>query len=165
MDAKALSWHRYHIGAAIHAATKSKDQSTRVGCVLVGHNNQVLTTGFNGFARGVREIDSSGVMFAPRWQRPRKYNFCVHAELNAILNAARHGVALDGCTAYLNFAPCCCTGCANALVQVGCKAIIGPDIPFPGVGAGNHYDVDTDALAILLEGGVQLITVPMGCEE
>ncbi|HEY0819774.1 MAG TPA: deaminase [Rhizobacter sp.] len=162
-------WDRYHIGAAMHASTKSKDPSTKVGCVLVGRANNVLSTGFNGFPRGVgetmlRSVEGKGtaVLDEARWTRPVKYKFVEHAERNAVYNAARHGVALDGATAYLNYAPCPCTDCARALIQVGVVAVVGPDIPFPGAGAGVHYDVGDIALVMLKEAGVELRTVKWG---
>lgn len=172
MTSSELGWHRYHIGAAMHAATKSKDPSTKVGCVLVGPDNEPLTTGFNGFPRGVREVSDERVMTPDgetsyaldpaRWERPAKYQFVEHAERNAIFNAARHGAALRGATAYLNYAPCPCTDCARALIQVGVVRIVGPSIPFPGVGAGTHYEVGNAALAMLEEAGVELLTIPWG---
>jgi len=50
-----MNWDRYFIEMAMLVAKKSKDPSTKVGCVLVGPENQVISTGFNGFPRGVRE--------------------------------------------------------------------------------------------------------------
>lgn len=166
MTPSQLEWHRYHIGAAMHAATKSKDPSTKVGCVLVGPDNEPLSTGFNGFARGIRETDphhrdDRTKLDEDRWARPEKYRYVVHAERNAIYNAARHGASLKGATAYLNYKPCCCDGCANALIQVGVVAVVGPDIPFPGVGDGGKYDTQT-GMALLHEARVVTITVPMG---
>lgn len=153
-------WDRYHVGAAIHAATKSKAPKTKVGCALVGPDNEPLSTGFNGFARGIREYDESEPwkLDAARWTRPTKHSYMVHAEVNAIFNAARRGVALMGCTAYLNFAPCCCEGCANALIQIGAVAVVGPDIPFPGAGDGEMYNTST-GLSLLREAGVELRTI------
>lgn len=165
-------WDRYHIGMAMHACIKSKDPSTKVGCILVGEDHEVLSTGFNGFPRGVREtvvthVPNPGediawkreVLDRERWERPLKYEFVEHAERNAIYNAARHGTRLYGCTAYLNYAPCPCADCTRALIQVGCLTIVGPDIPFPGVGAGTHYTIEGAAAQMRIEAGLTIRTI------
>lgn len=94
----------------------SKDRSTKVGCVIVGTHNQVLSTGYNGFPRGVNDdIDE-------RHQRPDKYLWTEHADRNAIYNAARHGVALEGSTMYLPGSPC--ANCARAIIQSGIAVVV-----------------------------------------
>lgn len=60
------SWDKYYIEMAMHVATKSKDPSTQVGCVLVGYQNEIISTGFNGFPRGVREETELSQGHAPR---------------------------------------------------------------------------------------------------
>lgn len=49
------TWDEFFIKMAMHVATKSKDPSTKVGCIIVGPDNEVRSTGYNGFPRGVRE--------------------------------------------------------------------------------------------------------------
>lgn len=93
-------------------ATKSKDPSTKCGCVIVGMDHEVRSTGFNGFPRGVEEED-----FPSRWERPEKYKWVEHAERNAIYNAARNGVSLNGCSAFITGPPC--SDCAKGLIQAG----------------------------------------------
>ena len=100
-------------------ASWSKDGSTKVGCVIVGTNNQVLSGGYNGIPRGVIDDDPD------RYERPAKYLWTEHAERNAIFNAARHGVALDGSTIYVPFFPC--ADCARGIIQVGIKRVITTD--------------------------------------
>jgi len=109
-------WDRYFMNLAEVVASKSKDRSTKVGCVLVGPNNEIRSTGYNGFARGIDDdIDA-------RHERPVKYSWTEHAERNAIYNAAFHGTALAGCRAYLQWFPC--VDCARALVQAGISEVI-----------------------------------------
>jgi dCMP deaminase len=55
--------------------------------------------------------------------RESKYNRIVHAEMNAIYNASRSGVSLEGATAYVHGLPCC-HECAKALIQVGIKEVV-----------------------------------------
>lgn len=123
-------------------AQKSKDPSTKVGCVITSPDYVVRSTGFNGFARKVREDIES------RWERPEKYLWICHAEANAVFNAAREGVSLKGSTAYLNFEPCPCGECANALIQSGVIKIIGPERPFVGKGNGVNYHTSVGSLKL-----------------
>ena len=51
-----MNWDQFFINMAEHVSTKSKDPSTKVGCVIVGPDNEVRSTGFNGFPRGVEEM-------------------------------------------------------------------------------------------------------------
>lgn len=130
------SWDEFWIQHAILASSKSKDPSTQVGCVIVSQDNQLLSSGFNGFPRGIDELDDK------RWERPIKYSFVEHAERNAVFNAARYGIALKGAKAYLNWSPNPCEACSRALIQAGIVEIIGTDVPFAGKGKGVFYDID-----------------------
>lgn len=150
-----MNWDELFIRQAMLFAQKSKDPSTKVGCVIVGDGNAVLSMGFNGFPRGVKETKeevvwdvrfpasshTTTVLIEERWKRPEKYLWVEHAERNAVYNAARHGVRLAGARAYINYEPfgSICEGCARALIQSGIVEIIGPSIPFGGKGTGAHY--------------------------
>ena len=147
MSDHVLSWDEMFILQAALIAQKSKDPSTKVGCVIVGDDNAILSMGFNGFPRGVDENSPL------RWKRPEKYNWVEHAERNAIYNAARHGINLLGARAYLNWEPKPCADCTRALIQAGIKEIIGPNRAFGGKGAGKHYSID-HADIMLREAGV-----------
>jgi len=112
---KQVNWDEYFMQMAELVATKSKDRSTKVGCVIVGPNHEVRTTGYNGFCRGVND----DVDF--RHEKPEKYFWTEHAERNAIFNAARNGIPLEGCTAYVTLLPC--ADCTRGLIQSGVKRI------------------------------------------
>jgi dCMP deaminase len=140
------SWDKYFIELATLISTKSKDSSTKVGVVIVGEDNEILSTGFNGFPRSVDEVN-----YPERWERPDKYMWIVHAEANAVANAARIGVSLKGSRMYMNYRPCPCSACASLIIQAGVKEIIGPPIIFPGIGKGIHYDLDNIAQEMLDE--------------
>lgn len=126
------NWHKYFLGLAQYVSEKSKDRSTKVGAIITGPDNEIISTGYNGFPRGVDDnIDS-------RHERPIKYSYTEHAERNAIFNAARHGTALKGCTLYINFSLHPCPDCARAIIQSGISTVIGvKDKPFSG--KGNHW--------------------------
>lgn len=109
-----MNWTEYFMGFAAHAATKSKD-TTKVGAVLVGPDNEVRLTGYNGPPRGV--IDT-----ASRLERPAKYLFASHAEQNLVAFAAREGIRTAGCTVYVTHMPC--SACARSLIQAGVDAVV-----------------------------------------
>lgn len=109
------SWDEYFIRMAELVASRSKDPSTKVGCVVVSYDNTVLSTGYNGLPRGVLDLPE-------RMERPVKYLWTAHAEENAVAQAARNGISLDGATAYVTHSPCC--RCARALIQAGILHIV-----------------------------------------
>lgn len=147
-----MDWNTLFIHQAHLISKKSKDPSTKVGCVIVSKDNVILSMGFNGFPRGVCETHPE------RWERPEKYYWVEHAERNAIFNAARVGVSLNGAKAYLNWEPKPCADCTRALIQVGITEIIGPNRTFSGAGAGKHYSIDHSGL-LLSEANVIIRTV------
>ena len=108
------NWDKKFIELSKHVATWSKDVS-KVGAVIV-KDNIVLSMGYNGFPRGANDNDPSRVI------RDIKLIFTVHAEENAILNAARNGIALEGSTMYLQWFPC--IKCANHLINAGIKRLV-----------------------------------------
>lgn len=114
-------WDEYFLVMAIHVSMKSKDSSTKCGCVLVGPNHEVRSTGYNGFPRGV---DDQVTTKPDRHQRPAKYLWYEHAERNAVYCAARHGTPTDGCIAYVNAPPC--ADCCRALIQCGVVRVVVP---------------------------------------
>jgi dCMP deaminase len=122
------SWEKYFLEMCDLVASKSKDPSTKVGVVIVGPDNEVISTGYNDFPRGVKDTDEE------RRERPDKYLWTEHAERNAIYNAARIGVSLKGCTMYMNFEPRPCANCMRGVIQAGISRIVGTNQPFPGKG-------------------------------
>jgi len=110
------SWDKYFFELCKVIASKSKDPSTKVGALIVGKDNEIRSTGWNGFARGV--IDNE-----ERYNnREIKYPLVVHAEMNAICNAARVGTPLDGCSLYV-YPLFVCNECAKSIIQVGIKNV------------------------------------------
>lgn len=111
-----LSWHTYFLDMLDHISSKSKDKNTKVGCVIVGKDNEIRSTGYNSFPRGLNDDVPT------RQIRPEKYFWFEHAERNAIYNAALVGIKLKGCRIYLNGIPC--VDCARAIIQCGIKKVI-----------------------------------------
>jgi len=106
-----------YLSLAKEVATWSKDPSSQVGAVTVGAKKEVLSQGFNGFPRGINDLDE-------RYNnRETKYKFVVHAEMNAIYNATYSGTSLDGATLYIYGLPIC-SECAKGIIQVGIKKVV-----------------------------------------
>ena len=112
-------WDAYFMELARLVASKSKDTSTKVGTVIVGQGNTILSTGYNGFPRGVDEE-----VLPSRTDRPEKYFWTEHAERNAVYNAALNGVKLCYSRAYSTSHPC--VDCARALIQSGVMELMIP---------------------------------------
>jgi len=109
------SWDEYFICAAILIASRSSCERLNVGCVLVSggeHRNRIIAAGYNGFLPG-----------APHSSRVRDGHeiATVHAEQNAVSDAARRGVSLSGSTAYITHFPC--VNCSKLLISSGIKAV------------------------------------------
>ena len=113
-----IGWDDYFMGVSLLAADRSKDPSTQVGACIVSDDNRILSTGYNGFPQGCSDDDFP-------WNRDEslgetKYNFVVHAELNAILNAG--GKSLVGSRIFVSLFPC--HECAKAIIQSGVKEVV-----------------------------------------
>lgn len=137
----------------------SKDPSTRVGAVIVGPQREVRSTGFNGFPRLI--CDSPERLN----DRERKLKLIVHAEMNAVLAAARIGVPLEGCTLYLAATDDTglvwggppCTRCTVELIQAGIKEVVSR--PVKAVPSRWHADLAV-AHDLLAEARVAYREVP-----
>ncbi len=113
-----ISWDDYFMGVALLASERSKDPNTRVGACIVDSQNRILSTGYNGFPQGCSDDEFP-------WNRDEsigetKYQFVVHAELNAVLNA--RGRNLSGSKLYVSLFPC--HECAKAIIQSGVTEVI-----------------------------------------
>ena len=113
-----ISWEEYFMGVALLAAQRSKDPNTQVGACIVDDQNRILSTGYNGFPHGCSDDEFP-------WNRDEskgdtKYQFVVHAELNAILNA--RGKSLAGSILYVGLFPC--NECAKAIIQAGVREVV-----------------------------------------
>ncbi|KKM61089.1 hypothetical protein LCGC14_1535160 [marine sediment metagenome] len=151
---KETQKHVLWIDIAERVSKESKDRSTKVGCVIVSPDNTILSTGWNGFPRGVDDKDDA------KHERPAKYEWSEHSERNAIFNAAREGIKLKGATAYLNYTPyAICVPCVRALHQSGIIRFVGPDRPFGGAGVGTAYDIDVINRQMIEETGLEIIVI------
>ena len=110
------NWGNRYISLAKEISTWSKDPSRKIGAVAVGEKGQILAQGYNGFPRGI--LDS-----ADRYNdRPTKYKYVVHAEMNVVYNATFNGVSLNGARLFVYGLPVC-SECAKGIIQVGIKSV------------------------------------------
>jgi dCMP deaminase len=105
------SWDEYFMATAILMATRSNCERLHVGCVLVAageRKNRLVAAGYNGYLPGTPHVSRV---------RDGHEQATVHAEQNAVADAARRGSPLAGCTAYLTHYPC--VNCAKMLAAAG----------------------------------------------
>lgn len=117
----SYKWDQRYLGLAEEVAQWSKDPSSKVGAVAVGTKGQVLAQGYNGFPRGINDS------LTRYYDRDRKYELVVHAEMNVIYNATYNGVSLDGATLYVTGLPVC-SECAKGIIQVGIRRVVMKDV-------------------------------------
>src|SRR5438128_7350751 len=111
-----MNWDIRFLEMAKTIAAYSKDPSSKVGAVIVDSRKRIVSLGFNGFARGVRDD-------AERYQnREIKYELVIHAEINAILFAKQD---VTGYTVYSTHYPC--PRCAAVICQAGIGRVVIPD--------------------------------------
>ncbi|MEY3314403.1 MAG: deoxycytidylate deaminase [Holophagaceae bacterium] len=115
---KVLShkWHWRYMELAKNVALWSKDPSSQIGSVAVGAKGQILSQGYNGFPRGIEDTDER------LRNRPTKYQYVVHAEMNVIYNATYNGISLDRSVLYVWGLPIC-SDCAKGIIQVGIREV------------------------------------------
>lgn len=94
---------------------RSLDPNTKHGCVVVDDSNTILSVGYNSPPRGC--VDEEIPL-----TRPEKYMYMAHAEINAITNAARSGVALNNSTFYVTGPPCAV--CFRSILNSGAKRLV-----------------------------------------
>lgn len=121
---------RYFLSFAETAAKRAACTGRRVGAVLV-REEHVVATGYNGTPFGAPNCDEGGCARCAdpsQFREGRDYDLCVcvHAEQNALLMAARFGIATRGTILYSTLLPC--FGCSKELLQAGVTAIYGLDV-------------------------------------
>lgn len=116
-ESKIISWRSYWLEEAKLKSKPSKDPSTVVGCIVIGSDNQILSSGFNGFPRGISD------KMERYTNRDVKIDMIIHGEMNAICNATRTGTSLKDSTFYVYGLPVC-SQCANMIIQVGVKEVV-----------------------------------------
>lgn len=110
------TWDDFFMRLAAVYSERSKDPSTKVGCVIVRPDRTVASMGFNGFPRNMEDRELRYI------NRDDKYKRTIHAEMNALLFALER---LEGYTLYCSAIPCC-SRCAVHIIQCGIKRVVVP---------------------------------------
>jgi dCMP deaminase len=116
MARQRASWDEYFMNIAREVATRSTCDRKFVGAVIV-RDRSILATGYNGSIRGLTHCDEDGHLMED--------NHCVrtvHAEANAIVQAARNGVRIEGGSIYVTASPC--WGCFRLIANAGITKIV-----------------------------------------
>jgi len=112
---KRVPWDEYFMQIADQVATRSTCDRKHVGAVIV-RDKTILSTGYNGSVRGMPHCDDVGHMM--------ENTHCiatVHAEANAIIQAAKNGTAIDGADIYVTASPC--WNCFKLIANSGIRRI------------------------------------------
>jgi dCMP deaminase len=115
MTAVRVNWHEYFMNIAEQVATRSTCDRKHIGAVVV-RDKTILSTGYNGSIRGAPHCDDAG--------HDMDNGHCVrtvHAEANAVAQAAKHGIAIDRAEIYVTASPC--LTCFKLLVNSGIQVI------------------------------------------
>ena len=143
------SWDRYFMDIAHVAATRSNCSRRQVAAVLV-RDKQVVSTGYNGTRRGVKNCSDGGCprcnSDVPSGEGLRQC-LCSHAEENAIVQAAYNGIMLKGATLYTTYSPCLL--CAKMIINAGIVEVV----------YHQHYTIDDVSMDLLHEAGVAVRSV------
>lgn len=113
MATSQKEWDEYFLKIAETVALKSKDPSSQMGCVIVNPKRRIVALGYNGLIQGA---DESKLTLS---ERPMKYHFVIHSEMNALLFAKED---LTGCTVYNKTATC--DNCLKHCLQAGIKRFV-----------------------------------------
>ncbi|WP_405725474.1 deoxycytidylate deaminase [Anaerotignum sp.] len=120
-----VSWDEYFMQIADIVKTRSTCLRRQVGAVIV-KENRIITTGYNGAPSGLKHCTEIGGCERARLNIPsgQRHELCraLHAEQNAIIQAAKIGVSTEGATIYITLQPCVI--CAKMLVNAGIKRIV-----------------------------------------
>ena len=143
---KRPSWDEYFMAIADVAATRSSCCRRQVAAVIV-LDRQIISTGYNGTPRGIKNCCDGG---CPRCNSdaPSGTNLgeclCSHAEENAIVQAACHGIAIKGGVLYTTFSPCLL--CAKMIINSGIAEVV----------YRSRYSIDDTSMNLLKTAGVRV---------
>ena len=147
MENKRPSWDEYFLGVSREVAKRATCDRGRSGCVIV-KDKRILTTGYVGSPIGLPHCDDVGhLMKSVDHGDGNVTQHCMrtnHAEENAILQAARFGIPLEGATIYCKMVPC--FTCAKSIINAGIKRVV----------AEKRYHADNDTFETFRQAEIKL---------
>ena len=136
----------YFMSIAAVAASRSNCSRRHVAAVIV-KERQIISTGYNGTPKGIKNCDEGG---CPRCNSDIPSGqgltecICSHAEENAIVQAAKHGIAIEGAVLYTTYSPCLL--CSKMIINAGLSEVVYQD----------RYSIDDVSMRLLHEAGVKV---------
>lgn len=118
------SWEEYFMDIALLVARRSTCLRRQVGAVMVKEKN-ILATGYNGTPSGIAHCAETGCLREQlKVPSGERHELCrgLHAEQNAIIQAARHGINISGATLYCTNSPCII--CTKMLINAGIRRVV-----------------------------------------
>ncbi|MFH1972802.1 MAG: deaminase [archaeon] len=147
---KRPTWDEYFLNIMKEVASRGTCDRGRTGCVIV-KNKRILSTGYVGSPMGIAHCDEVGHQIKETVHENGEVSkHCVrtsHAEMNAICNAARHGVSIDGSTVYTKFEPC--YSCAKSIINAGIKRVV----------CEKMYHAAKDTRELFIQAGIELVVL------
>ncbi|MEM7819536.1 MAG: cytidine/deoxycytidylate deaminase family protein [Candidatus Aenigmatarchaeota archaeon] len=141
------SWDEYFLGIVNEVAKRATCDRGRAGCIIV-KDKRILATGYVGSPSGLPHCDEVGHMMKKViHENGEVTQHCVrtiHAEQNAICQAARFGISLDGATLYCKMVPC--FTCAKMIINAGIKRVV----------CEKRYHADKDTIEIFKQADIKL---------
>ena len=110
-------WKKRFLKLSKEIAEWSKDPSTKVGALIISEDRNIISTGYNGFPRGIEDTEER------LNNRELKYKFILHAEMNCIMNALYNGRSVKDCILFVHGLPPC-SECTKSIIQAGIKKVI-----------------------------------------
>lgn len=119
------SWDEYFMEIAEIVKTRSTCLRRHVGAVIV-KDNRIITTGYNGAPSGMEHCIDKGGCYREKMNIPsgQRHELCraLHAEQNAVIQAAKFGISTDGATIYITLQPCVI--CSKIIINAGIKRVV-----------------------------------------
>ncbi len=127
-QAKKDKWNKYFMDIAEVVRTRSDCLTRKVGAVIVNPNNRIIATGYNGSPKGIKNCNEGGCQRCALSVKGKISSgqqldkcICVHAEENAVIQAANEGISTDKAICYCTNLPC--VHCAKILIQAGISCV------------------------------------------
>lgn len=134
-------------GVVDAVAKMSLDPNRKVGAILVDEDGDIIASGYNGLPRGIADDHRAA-------NPDLKLKYTVHAEVNAVVNAARRGTSTKRCSVMVNLFPC--VECAKVIIQAGIKTVYAPNTPLNEPNSKWAKGAE-ESICLLEEAGVNVV--------
>ena len=144
------AWDEYFIQLSESVASRSTCDRGKNGCIIV-KGRRILCTGYAGSPPGLPHCDDVGHLFKKIiHENGKESNHCmrtIHAEQNALIQAAKFGISVEESTLYCKMVPC--RNCAMSIIGAGITRVV----------CGKRYHADTESLEMFKQSGIELLVI------